>query len=72
MKQGMGQPGVFSRFVSTYLHDLTKEAEVLFFVCLFVFTGIDVKVACELNICGSILVCRDHTRMAEEALSFSD
>lgn len=44
MKQGMGQPGVFSRFVYTYLHDLTKEAERCFF-SLFVLAGIDVKVA---------------------------
>lgn len=28
-----------------------------------VFTGIDGKVACELNACGSILVCRNRTRV---------
>lgn len=28
-----------------------------------VFTGIDVIVACELNVCGSILVCKNHTRV---------
>lgn len=58
VKQGMGHPSVFTRFVySKYLRDLEKNSQDRH---RSVFPGMDVKVACQLNVCVSILVCRNH------------
>lgn len=61
VKQGMGHPSIFSRFVYRYLHDLRGKNPRDRHTCIF--TGIDVKIACELNLHGSILVCKNPTRV---------
>lgn len=61
VKQGMGHPSVVFRFVYRYLHDLGGRKTQETHRC--VFTSVDGKVACELDVCGSILVGRHHTRV---------